>query len=43
MMGKTIVDMAKEVGAPDVENFAAEIVNNMFKSAWMLKATLRNA
>lgn len=43
MMGKTIVDMAREVGAPDVENFSAEIVNNMFKSAWMLKATLRNA
>lgn len=43
MMGKAIVDMAKEVGAPDVENFAAEIVNNMFKAAWMLKATLRNA
>jgi len=43
MMAKTIVDMAREVGAPDVENFVAEIVNNMFKSAWMLKATLRNA
>lgn len=43
MMGKTIVDMAREVGAPDVENFVAEIVNHMFKSAWMLKATLRNA
>jgi starvation-inducible DNA-binding protein len=43
MLGKAVVEMAKEVEAPDVENFVAEIVNNMFKSAWMLKATLRNS
>jgi hypothetical protein len=43
MLGKAVVEMAKEVEAPDVENFVAEIVNNMFKSAWKLKATLRNS
>jgi DNA-binding ferritin-like protein len=41
-MGKELVDMAREVGAPDVENELATIVGSCFKSAWMLKATLRN-
>jgi DNA-binding ferritin-like protein len=41
-MAKELVDMAREVGAPDVENELATIVGNCFKSAWMLKATLRN-
>lgn len=40
---KELVDLAREVGAPDVENELATIVNHCFKSAWMLKATLRAA
>ena len=43
MMAKDLVDTAKETGAPDVENFAAEICGNLFKGAWMLKATLRGS
>jgi len=42
-MAKELVDLAREVGAPDVENELATIVNHCFKSAWMLKATLRTA
>jgi DNA-binding ferritin-like protein (oxidative damage protectant) len=41
-MGKELIDLAREVGAPDAENEVAEIVGHMFKSAWMLKSTLRN-
>jgi len=41
-MGKELVDLAREVGAPDAENEIAEIVGHLFKSAWMLKSTLRN-
>jgi DNA-binding ferritin-like protein len=40
-IGKELVDMAKEVGAPDVENHIAAILGNYFKSAWMMKSTLR--
>ena len=43
MMAKDLVDAAKETGAPDVENFAAEICGNLFKGAWMMKATLRGS
>lgn len=42
MMAKDVGCTAKEVGAPDVENYMAELVGMMFKSAWFLKATLRN-
>lgn len=42
MMGKKIVEMARQVDAPDVENHAATILGNLFKGAWMLKSTLRN-
>jgi DNA-binding ferritin-like protein len=38
-----LVDMAKEANHPDVENEVAAIVGKLFKSAWMLKSTLRNA
>ena len=41
-MAKDLGKMAKEVGAPDIENYMAEIVGMMFKSAWFLKATLRD-
>jgi len=43
MLAKDLVDAARETGAPDVENHAATICGNMFKSAWMLKATLRTS
>lgn len=43
MMAKNLTEEAREVGAPDVENFAAEICGNLFKGAWMLKATLRGS
>jgi DNA-binding ferritin-like protein len=43
MLAKDLVDAARETGAPDVENHAAAICGNLFKSAWMLKATLRTS
>ena len=42
MQSKDLGIAAKEVQAPDVENYSAELVGNSFKSAWFLKATLRN-
>ena len=42
MMAKEIIEVAKEVEAPDVENFLANTVNFCFKSSWMLKSTLRS-
>ena len=42
MLAKNLTEVARETGAPDVENHAASICGNLFKSAWMLKATLRN-
>ena len=43
MLAKELVDAARETGAPDVENHAADICGKLFKGAWMMKATLRNA
>jgi DNA-binding ferritin-like protein len=42
MQSKTLGIAAKEIQAPDVENYTAELVDDSFKSAWFLKATLRN-
>jgi len=42
MMAKEIIEVAREVEAPDVENFLANTVNFCFKSSWMLKSTLRS-
>ena len=42
MMAKDLGTTAKEVQAPDVENYAADLVGQMFKAAWFLKATLRD-
>lgn len=42
MMAKDIGDAAREVKAPDVENYMAEVVGAMFKAAWFLKSTLRD-
>jgi starvation-inducible DNA-binding protein len=43
MMAKEVTETAKTVEAPDVENAMAELVNFCFKSAWMLKSTLRGS
>lgn len=40
-MAKDIGVVAKQVQAPDIENYLAELVGMMFKSAWFLKSTLR--
>ena len=41
MMAKKMGDTAKKYKAPDVEHYAAELVGEMFKAAWLFKATLR--
>jgi len=40
-MAKDIYELSEKVGAPDVSNALADVVNHMFKGAWMLKSTLR--
>lgn len=42
MMAKEVGCIAKEVQAPDVENYMADLVGAMFKAAWFIKATLRD-
>jgi starvation-inducible DNA-binding protein len=42
MMAKDLGTTAGEAEAPDVENYAADLVGAMFKAAWFLKATLRD-
>ena len=41
MQAKEIGEMAREVQAPDVENYMAELVGAVFKASWMIKSTLR--
>ena len=41
MQAKELVNLARTVESPDVENYAAELVGMSFKSAWFLKSTLR--
>jgi len=41
MKSKELVDTARKVQAPDVENYAADLVRDSFKSAWFIKSTLR--
>jgi len=41
MAAKEVGELAREVKAPDVENYCADLVGQMFKAAWFLKATLR--
>jgi len=43
MLAKDLVEAARETGAPDVENYAADNCGRLFKGAWMLKATLRGS
>ncbi len=40
-MAKDLGELAEEVQAPDVENYAADLVGAMFKASWFLKSTLR--
>jgi starvation-inducible DNA-binding protein len=42
MTTKYIVKTSQEIEAPDVENLLADIAHFLFKSSWMLKATLRS-
>lgn len=41
-MAKDVFEIAKEVGAPDIENALADITGHLFKGAWMMKSTLRS-
>lgn len=41
-MAKEVLELARSVEAPDIENYLADLVGAMFKSAWFLKATLRD-
>lgn len=43
MMAKDVTEAARQTEAPDVENYLAEICGNLFKGAWMMKATLRGS
>ena len=43
MLAKKMGDIAKKYKAPDVEHYAAELVGDFFKSAWLFKATLRRS
>ena len=40
---KDVHDMAKEVGAPDLENQIADVIHHMFTASWKVKSSLRNA
>jgi hypothetical protein len=42
MAAKEVLECAKAVEAPDIENFLADLVGEMFKAAWFIKATLRD-
>ena len=42
-MAKDLYVMARECECPDGENEISQIVNHMFKSAWMIKSTLRTS
>jgi DNA-binding ferritin-like protein len=42
MQAKDLGELAKIIKAPDVENYAAQLVDETFKAAWFIKSTLRN-
>lgn len=42
MAAKEVLMCARAVEAPDIENFLADVVRDMFKAAWFIKATLRD-
>lgn len=41
MQAKDVGQYAKELKAPDVENYMGELVGELFKAAWFIKSTLR--
>ena len=41
MDAKDVGEYAKALKAPDVENYMADLVGDMFKAAWFIKSTLR--
>lgn len=41
LKAKELAKCARSADAPDVENYAADLVADAFKTAWFLKATLR--
>jgi len=43
IMCKKVQATAKKQKAIDIENYMAELCGDCFKSAWMIKATLRKA
>lgn len=43
MDAKRVGEIAKKIKAPDVENYCSELVGECFKSAWLIKATLRGS
>jgi hypothetical protein len=42
MKAKKLEPVAQKVGAIDIANYMADLVGMAFKSAWFVKATLRN-
>lgn len=42
MRAKELSELARKVEAPDVENYAAQLVEDSFKTAWFVKSTLRD-
>jgi len=42
MQAKELGELARKVQAPDVENYAAQLVEDSFKSAWFIKSMLRD-
>lgn len=42
MKAKELGELADEIKAPDVENYAAQLVDETFKAAWFIKSTLRS-
>jgi DNA-binding ferritin-like protein len=42
MKSKKMIDVARKINAPDIENYLAELVGDAFKDAWFIKAILRN-
>ncbi len=43
MATKEVLECARAVEAPDIENYLADLIGAMFKSAWFIKSTLREA
>jgi DNA-binding ferritin-like protein len=41
MAAKELGRLAKDTNAPDVENYAAELVESAFKGSWQVKSLLR--